>query len=97
MTISRRSLITSAGAAGALTLAAPRLALAGATKVKVSALKTIPAISQFLYDRFDSEGFEVEVIKFNSPTDCKNAVVTRSVDFGGFGARYSLVRTSRAS
>ncbi len=88
MQLSRRSLLKTAGAAGALGtigLAAPRLASAQATTVKVSALKTIPAISQFLYDRFENAGIDVEVVQFNSPTDCKNAVVTRSVDFGGFG------------
>ena len=37
------------------------------------------------YQRFAPAGLKIEIITFDSPTDGKNAVVTRSVDFGGFG------------
>jgi NitT/TauT family transport system substrate-binding protein len=37
------------------------------------------------YQRFAPAGLTIEIITFDSPTDGKNAVVTRSVDFGGFG------------
>ena len=33
----------------------------------------------------DKRGLKIEIITFDSPTDGKNAVVTKSVDFGGFG------------
>ncbi|KAF0132481.1 MAG: NitT/TauT family transport system substrate-binding protein [Xanthobacteraceae bacterium] len=37
------------------------------------------------YERFAPAGTKIEIITFDSPTDGKNAVVTKSVDFGAFG------------
>ena len=80
MPLARRALL---GAASA-TLAAPALQAQGVT-VRMGALRLIHSIAPFLYERFLPAGMRVEVIPFESPTEGKNAVVTKSVDFGAFG------------
>ncbi len=55
------------------------------TVVRMGTLKLIHAITPYFYERFVPEGMRVEVIAFESPTDSKAAVVTRSIDFGTFG------------
>jgi len=68
------------------TLAAPHVARAQATRtVKMGSLRLIHSMTPHFYQRFAPEGMTIEIITFDSPTDGKNAVVTRSVDFGGFG------------
>ena len=51
----------------------------------MGALRLIHSIAPFLYDRFQPDGMKIEVIVFESPTEAKNAVVTKSVDFAAFG------------
>ena len=51
----------------------------------MGALKLIHSIAPHFYEKFTPAGYKVEVIPFESPTDGKNAVVTKSVDFGMFG------------
>jgi NitT/TauT family transport system substrate-binding protein len=80
MVIARRALLGAASAA----LAAPALHAQGVT-VRMGALRLIHSIAPFLYERFQPAGMRIEVIPFESPTEGKNAVVTRSVDFGAFG------------
>jgi ABC-type nitrate/sulfonate/bicarbonate transport system substrate-binding protein len=53
--------------------------------IKMGALKLIHSIAPYFYEKFTPAGYRVEVIPFESPTDGKNAVVTKSVDFGMFG------------
>lgn len=53
--------------------------------IKMGALKLIHSITPWFYERFLPDGYKIDVIPFESPTDCKSAVVTRSVDFGTFG------------
>jgi ABC-type nitrate/sulfonate/bicarbonate transport system substrate-binding protein len=78
----RRTLL----AAGAAALAAPRIANAQAARtVKMGSLRLIHSMTPHFYQRFAPAGLTIEIITFDSPTDGKNAVVTRSVDFGGFG------------
>ena len=55
------------------------------TVVRMGTLKLIHAITPYFYERFVPDGLRVEVIAFESPTDGKAAVVTRSIDFGTFG------------
>jgi ABC-type nitrate/sulfonate/bicarbonate transport system substrate-binding protein len=55
------------------------------TVIRMGALKLIHSIAPYFYQRFTPAGYAVEVIPFESPTDGKNAVVTKSVDFGMFG------------
>jgi NitT/TauT family transport system substrate-binding protein len=80
--IRRRHLL----AAAAIPLAAPHLANAQAARtVKVGSLRLIHSMPPHFYQRFAPAGMTIEVITFDSPTDGKNAVVTRSVDVGAFG------------
>lgn len=84
MAMLRRSLL----AAGAATLAAPLAApavRAQGVAVKMGALRLIHSIAPYMYERFQPAGLRIEVVVFESPTECKNAVVTKSVDFGAFG------------
>src|ERR1700692_4454540 len=55
------------------------------TVIKMGALKLIHSIAPYFYEKFTPTGYKVEVIPFESPTEGKNAVVTKSVDFGMFG------------
>jgi ABC-type nitrate/sulfonate/bicarbonate transport system substrate-binding protein len=73
-------------AAAVLPFAAPHLARAQpARTVKVGSLRLIHSMTPHFYQRFAPAGLTMEIITFDSPTDGKNAVVTRSVDVGGFG------------
>jgi NitT/TauT family transport system substrate-binding protein len=81
--IRRRDFLIGAGAAA---LAHPTVVLAQQpTVIKMGALKLIHSIAPYFYERFTPAGYKVEVITFESPTEGKNAVVTKSVDFGMFG------------
>jgi NitT/TauT family transport system substrate-binding protein len=55
------------------------------TTIKMGALKLIHSIAPHFYEKFTPARYKVEVIPFESPTEGKNAVVTKSVDFGMFG------------
>ncbi|MFN6954165.1 MAG: ABC transporter substrate-binding protein [Acetobacteraceae bacterium] len=81
--ITRRSLMAVAALAP---LAAPQIARAQANRVvKMGSLRLIHSMTPHFYQRFAPAGLTIEITTFDSPTDGKNAVVTRSVDFGGFG------------
>ncbi len=69
----------------ALSMAAPTLAQAQDKVIKVGTLKLIHGITPYFYDRFTPAGYKFEVVPFETPTDGKNAVVTKSVDFGTYG------------
>ncbi len=81
--ITRRQ--TLAGVIAAPAILRLRPAQAETVKIKVGSLKLIHSITPWFYERFLPEGAAVEIIPFESPTDCKSAVVTRSIDFGTFG------------
>ena len=81
--ISRRQALTVALAAPAILRLAP--ARAEPVKIRMGALKLIHSITPWFYEKFLPEGYSIEVIPFESPTDGKSAVVTKSVDFGTFG------------
>ena len=53
--------------------------------IKVGTLKLIHGITPYFYDKFTPAGYKIDVIPFETPTDGKNAVVTKSVDFGTYG------------
>src|SRR5260370_20236239 len=81
--IRRRNFLIGAGAAA---LARPTVVLAQQpTVIKMGALKLIHSMGPHFYENFTQAGYKVEVIPFESPTEGKNAVVTKSVDFGMFG------------
>ena len=77
-----RSIVAATLAFGA-TLSTP--ALSADQVIRVGTLKLIHAITPYFYDKFAPPGYKIEVIPFETPTDGKNAVVTRSVDFGTYG------------
>ena len=79
-TLSRRGAI-------ALGLAAPFIgkAKADSVHIKMGSLKLIHSITPWFYERFLPGGYTLEIVPFESPTDCKSAVVTGSVDYGTFG------------
>jgi ABC-type nitrate/sulfonate/bicarbonate transport system substrate-binding protein len=86
--IRRREFLMGAG----VTLATPALVRAQQpTVIKMGALKLIHSIAPYFYDRFTPAGYKVEVIPFESPTEGKNAVVTKSVDFGMFGIAAAIL------
>src|ERR1700694_2231716 len=81
--IRRRDFLIGAGAA-----ALAQTAIVRAQQpivIKMGALKLIHSIAPYFYERFTPAGYQVDVIPFESPADGKNAVVTKSVDFGMFG------------
>jgi NitT/TauT family transport system substrate-binding protein len=83
--IDRRKLIRTAAAASGL-LAMPAIARAQTPRVvKMGSLRLIHSMTPHFYEKFMPPNLKLEVITFDSPTDGKNAVVTKSVDFGGFG------------
>jgi NitT/TauT family transport system substrate-binding protein len=83
--ISRRNLLTSAASVAA-SLTVPQIAHAQAPKViKVGAFRLVHSMTPHFYERFMPPNYKVEIVTFDSPTDGKNAVVTKSVDFGGMG------------
>jgi ABC-type nitrate/sulfonate/bicarbonate transport system substrate-binding protein len=90
MRTTRRALLATTLAAP---LAAPfiRPARAAPTVIRMGALKLIHSITPWFYDRFIPAGYSVEIIPFESPTDGKNAVVTKSVDFGTFGIAAAIL------
>lgn len=84
--IDRRKLLAGAGAAGLGLIAMPAIVRAQTPRtVKMGSLRLIHSMTPHFYAQFAPENLKIEVITFDSPTDGKNAVVTRSVDFGGFG------------
>ena len=79
----RRLLVGTTSSAAAL--AAPSILRAQDRTVKMGALRLVHSMPPYFYDRFLPAGTKLEVIVFDSPTDGKNAVITKSVDFGTFG------------
>lgn len=86
MTLRRRTLL-----AGALAAPVVIRAARAETVVRMGALKLIHSITPYFYEKFMPAGYRVEVVPFESPTDGKNAVVTKSVDFGTFGIAAAIL------
>ncbi len=92
MALTRRSLLAGAAALSLAPSLAPSVARAQQPVViKMGALKLIHSIAPHFYEKFTPAGYKVEVIPFESPTDGKNAVVTKSVDFGMFGIAAAML------
>ena len=77
--ISRRQFLQTAAMAAGTSLL-PFSARADDKVIKVGTLKLIHGIAPYFYSQFAPEGYTVEVIPFESPTDGKNAVLTGTVD-----------------
>ena len=43
--------------------------------IRAGALKLIHSIAPYFYDQFVPAGYKIEVLPFETPTECKNAVV----------------------
>jgi NitT/TauT family transport system substrate-binding protein len=89
--IRRRLLLGSGLAAAAGTLAAPAIVRAEGKTVRMGALRLVHSMPPFFYEKFAPEGTRIEIVVFDSPTDGKNAVVTKSVDFGTFGIAAAIL------
>lgn len=89
-TIRRRDFVVGLGAS---LIAAPAIVKAEGAPIviRAGALKLIHSIAPYFYDQFVPEGYRVEVLPFETPTECKNAVVTKSVDFGAFGIAAAIL------
>ncbi len=83
-TASRREFLRLAATAAALSTTSLG-AMADDRVIKVGTLKLIHGITPYFYEKFVPAGIKVQVYPFETPTDGKNAVVTRSVDFGTYG------------
>ena len=83
--IRRRTLLAGLGAGLALGPLSRARAQGTPVTIRMGSLKLIHSIAPSFYERFTPAGVRVEVVPFESPTECKNAVVTKSVDFGTFG------------
>lgn len=91
--LSRRLFITSVLASSlALSMTAP--AHAADKTIKVGVMKLIHSMTPYFYSQFAPAGYKIEVIPFETPTDVKNAVVTKSVDFGNFGVAAGILGAS---
>jgi len=82
--LQRRRFLVGTGLAAAGTVAAPAIVRAE-TVVKMGTLRLVHSMPPFFYEKFAAPGTRIEIVVFDSPTDGKNAVVTKSVDFGTFG------------
>ncbi|MDB5489944.1 MAG: transporter substrate-binding protein [Reyranella sp.] len=83
--INRRRLFAGAGFTAAGLLAAPSILRAQTRTVKMGALRLVHSMPPYFYEKYAPAGLKIEIIVFDSPTDAKNAVVTKSVDFATFG------------
>ena len=90
MAHSRRFMLVGATACAAVPFGA-RSTRAQDVTIKVGALRTIAAIAEYMYDRFSPPGVKIEVLPIESPTECKNAVVTKSVDVSSFGVAAGIL------
>ena len=88
--INRRRLFAGAGFAAA-SLAAPAVLRAETRTVKMGALRLVHSMPPYFYEKFAPADLKIEIIVFDSPTDGKNAVVTKSVDFGTFGIAAAIL------
>jgi len=89
MAIARRTLLAASLAAPAILRG--RSAAADTVTIRIGALKLIHSITPYFYERFLPDGYKIEIIPFESPTDGKSAVATRSVDFGTFGVAAAIL------
>lgn len=87
--LQRRRLLIGAGLAAG-TLGAPAIVRADTT-VKMGALRLVHSMPPYFYEKFAPAGLKIEITVFDSPTDGKNAVVTKSVDFGTFGIAAAIL------
>ena len=90
MTLTRRTALLG-------TLAAPVILrhARAATVVRMGALKLIHSITPYFYDRFTPQGTTIEITAFEAPADCKDAVVSGTIDFGTFGIAAAILAATQ--
>ena len=68
---------------GAGLLAAPAIVRAQGQPIviRAGALKLIHSIAPYFYDQFVPAGYKVEVLPFETPTECKNALFAIVISF----------------
>jgi NitT/TauT family transport system substrate-binding protein len=85
---SRRNFLRIAAASAAVaatTGVVPKVFAQQQKVIKLGTLKLIHGITPYFYEKFAPAGYKFEIATFDSPTDCKNAVITGTIDFGTFG------------
>ena len=89
----RREFLGLLTGAGAGLIAAPAIVRADGAPVviRVGTLKLIHSIAPYFYEKFVPAGYQVEVFPFETPAECKNAVMTKSADFGTFGIAAAIL------
>jgi ABC-type nitrate/sulfonate/bicarbonate transport system substrate-binding protein len=91
MAVSRRTLI---GAGLALPLTASLrtpVRAAEPVTVRMGVLKLVHSITPYFYEKFLPAGYKIDIVPFSTPTDGKDAVVTKSVDYGTFGIAAAIL------
>ena len=93
MTLRRRHLLASS-------LALPVLAMPAVVRaqekitIRMGVMKLVHSMAPYFYERFLPAGYALEIIPYATPTDGKDAVVTKSVDYGTFGIAAAILGAS---
>jgi ABC-type nitrate/sulfonate/bicarbonate transport system substrate-binding protein len=59
--------------------------------IRMGVLKLVHSITPYFYEKFLPAGYKIVIIPFSTPTDGKDAVVTKSVDYGTFGIAAAIL------
>lgn len=90
MTLRRRHLL--AGSIALPVLATPRILRAqDSVTIRMGVMKLVHSMAPYFYERFLPAGYRIEIIPYATPTDGKDAVVTKSVDYGTFGIAAAIL------
>jgi NitT/TauT family transport system substrate-binding protein len=90
MVISRRTLLGS-GLAIPLSAVVRRAGGAEPVTIRMGVMRLVHSMTPYFYERFLPAGYRVEITPFSTPTDVKDAVVTRSIDYGTFGIAAAIL------
>lgn len=90
MVISRRTLLGSSLAVP-LSAVARRARGAETVTIRMGVMKLVHSMTPYFYERFLPAGYHIEIIPFSTPTDVKDAVITRSIDYGTFGIAAAIL------
>jgi ABC-type nitrate/sulfonate/bicarbonate transport system substrate-binding protein len=91
MTVSRRALLRSGLALPLAALGGIRTRASEPVTIRIGVLKLVHSITPYFYERYLPDGYKIDIIPFSTPTDGKDAVVTKSVDYGTFGIAAAIL------
>ena len=91
MAITRRTLLGSGLALPIAAALGTRARAAAPVTIRMGVLKLVHSITPYFYEKFLPAGYKIEIIPFSTPTDGKDAVVTKSVDYGTFGIAAAIL------